>query len=513
LTGPASRWTGGASDGRLAVVTRPIPLRRRVLADLPSSIARPAYDPAAVRPGIVHLGLGGFHRAHMARYTHALMNRDPAALDWGIVGTGLLPADRRMRDALAPQDHLYTLIERDGASETAETIGSLSEVIFAGEDSAGLLDAIARPEIRIVSLTVTEHGYCLDPATKRLAPGHPAIAADLADPARARSAIGILVESFRRRREAGTCPFTALSCDNIQHNGQVLKQAVLDFAGRIDPALARWIEREARFPGTMVDRITPVTHPEDITGLAARHGIADAWPVVSERFTQWVIEDDFVDGRPDWDLVGAQFVADVAPYERMKLRLLNASHLAIAGLGRLIGYETIDETMRDDRIRRYMAALMDRETGPTLLPVPGIDLPAYKAGLIARFANPAIRDTVERVNTDAPLNYLLDPVRDRLAAGESIDLLALGVAAWMRRVRGVDEAGAPIDVRHPLAGTLRERAIEGGSDPAPLLAITSLFGSLGEDDRFVSAVGRHLRAIYASGTASALDACLSAPPA
>jgi len=451
----------------------------------------------------------------MARYTHALMNRSAAALGWGIVGAGLLPADRRIRDALASQDHLYTLVERDGSAETIEIIGSLADIVFAGEDSMALLDAIGRPEIRIVSLTVTEHGYCLDPATKRLAPNHPAIAADLAHPEHPKSAIGILVESYRRRRETGTRPFTALSCDNIQHNGHVLKQAVLDLATLRDPDLTRWIEREARFPSTMVDRITPVTQAGDIADLAARHGIADAWPVVSERFTQWVIEDDFVDGRPDWDTVGAQFVTDVAPYEFMKLRLLNASHLAIAGLGRLIGYETIDETMRDDRIRRYMAALMERETGPTLLPVPGIDLPTYKvdlptykAELIARFANPAIRDTVERVNTDAALNYLLDPVRDRLASEGAIDLLALGVAAWLRRVRGIDEDGAAIDVRHPLAALLREKAIEGGRDPAPLLSITSLFGSLGEDRRFVAAVGRHLAAIYEDGAAGALDACL-----
>lgn len=489
-------------------MTQSIPLSRRTLAGIPPAIGRPAYDPAEVRPGIVHLGLGGFHRAHMARYTHALMNRDAVALGWGIIGAGLLPSDHRMRDALAPQDCLYALVERDGVRETVEIIGSLADVIFAGEDSAALLDAIEKPEIRIVSLTVTEHGYCLDPATKRLAPGHPAIAADLADSERPRSAIGILVESFRRRRDNGDRPFTALSCDNIQHNGHVLKQAVLDFAALRDPSLARWIEGEARFPSTMVDRITPVTQAGDIADLATRHGIADAWPVVSERFTQWVIEDDFADGRPDWDEVGAQFVGDVAPYEFMKLRLLNASHLAIAGLGRLIGCETIDETMRDDRIRRYMTALMDRETGPTLLPVPGIDLPAYKAELIARFANPAIRDTVERVNTDAALNYLLDPVRDRLASDEAIDLLALGVAAWMRRVRGIDETGAAIDVRHPLAATLREKAIEGGGDPIPLLSITSLFGSLGENVRFTAAVGRHLGAIYEHGAAGALDACL-----
>ena len=228
----------------------------------------------------------------------------------------------------------------------------------------------------------------------------------------------------------------------------------------------------------MVDRITPVTRPEDVSDLAARHGVIDAWPVFSETFRQWVIEDDFADGRPAWEAAGAQFVSDVAPYEAMKLRLLNASHLAVSGLGRLIGYRFVDETMRDERLRRYMQALMDRETGPTLPPVSGVDLDAYKAVLIERFANPTIMDTVERVNTDAPINLLLDPIRDRLAAGARIDLLALALAAWMRRVRGVDEAGAAIEVRHPMADTLREKATLGGGDPRPLLGIQPLFGDL-----------------------------------
>jgi mannitol 2-dehydrogenase len=254
----------------------------------------------------------------------------------------------------------------------------------------------------------------------------------------------------------GRRAFTGLSCDNIQHNGQVLKGAVLDFARLREPepvgeGLADWIAREARFPDTMVDRITPATRPGDTAALAVRHGIVDAWPVFAEPFRQWVVADDFADDRPAWERVGVQFVPDVAPYETMKLRLLNASHLAVAGLGRLMGYVFIDETMRDDRIARYMAALMDRETGPTVPSVPGVDLTAYKASLIGRFANPTIKDTVERVNTDAPLNYLIDPIRDRLAAGESIALLALAVAAWIRRMTGVDEAGVPMIIHHPLA--------------------------------------------------------------
>ena len=398
-----------------------------------------------------------------------------------------------------PQDNLYTLVERDSSAEAVTVIGSLADVVFAGESSAALLQAIDRRPIRIVSLTVTEHGYCLNRSTKQLDPDHPLIRRDLAHPEQPSSAIGIVVEAYRRRRDTGAVPFTALSCDNIQHNGTVLREAVLALARLRDPKLADWISENGCFPSTMVDRITPVTAAKDVATLADRYGIVDRWPVFCEPFRQWVIEDRFVAGRPAWEDVGAQFVADVAPYEFMKLRLLNASHLAVASIGRLIGYVTIDEAMADPLIARFMTALMDRETGPTLPAVPGIDLTAYKATLVERFANTAIQDTVERVNTDAPLNVLVDPIRDRLRSGAPVDLLALALAAWLRRVRGEDEQGQPIEVRHPLADTLRAKAIEGGPDPRPLLGMADLFGSIGGDARLVEPVAHWLASLYASG--------------
>ncbi|WP_428486962.1 mannitol dehydrogenase family protein [Rhodopila sp.] len=483
---------------------QPVALNRLNLGHLPSPVWVPRFDPAHVAPGIVHLGLGGFHRAHMARYTHDLMELRPDALAWGIVGAGLMPADRRMRESLAPQDNLYTLVERDATNETVTVIGSLADVVFAGDSSAGLLETIAQPDIRIISLTVTEHGYCLNRSTKQLDPDHALIRQDLVHPEQPSSAIGIVVEAYRRRRDVGLLPFTALSCDNIQHNGTILRQAVLALAGLRDPTLADWIANNGCFPSTMVDRITPVTTEQDIAALAATHGIIDRWPVFCEPFTQWVIEDRFIAGRPMWEAVGAQFVDDVAPYEFMKLRLLNASHLAVAGLGRLAGYVTIDQAMADPLIARYMAALMDRETGPTLPAIPGIDLPGYKTTLIDRFANPAIRDTVERVNSDAPLNVLVDPIRDRLRTGEPVALLALALAAWLRRVRGDDEQGQPIDIRHPLADQLRVKAIEGGPDPRPLLRIEQLFGSSGTDARLVEPVGHWLALLYAKGSRATL---------
>ncbi len=481
-----------------------LPLSRATLERLGPTIRTPGYDLSDLTPGIVHLGVGGFHRAHMARYTHDLMERSPEAQRWAIVGAGLRPADRAMVEALTPQESLYTLIERDGVSETVSVIGSIRRLIYAGETSAELLDAIDEAGVRVVSLTVTEAGYGLNSATKVLDPDNPAIAHDLADPEHPRSAVGVIVEAYRRRMVAGRAAFTALSCDNIQHNGDVLSAAVLAFAARCDSALADWIAAKARFPNSMVDRITPITNPADTADLAARHGVTDNWPAFCETFRQWVIEDDFADGRPAWEAVGAQFVTEVAPYEFMKLRLLNASHLAIAALGRLAGCHFIHEVMEDENLRRYMAALMARETGPTVPPIAGVDLAAYQTELIKRFANPTIRDTVERVNTDAPLNYLLDPIRDRLVAGQAVDLLALGVAAWMRRMRGLDEAGQPIDIRHPLAALLKERAIEGGSDPAPMLAVEALFGDLGRNQAFVATVGRWLANLYEVGAATTL---------
>jgi mannitol-1-phosphate/altronate dehydrogenase len=482
----------------------PVPLSHQNLALLPVGIARPVFAPAHVRPGIVHLGLGGFHRAHMARYTHDLMNIRSDALDWGIIGVGLMPNDRRMQDALAPQNGLYTLVERQDDIESVTVIGSVHDVIFAGESAEAVVNAITSPAVRIVSITVTENGYCLNPATKQLDLTHLSIVHDLAHPELPRSAIGIIVEAYRRRMVAGLPAFTALTCDNIQHNGAVLRGAVLQFAQQRDPRLAIWIEAHASFPGTMVDRITPVTTTDDIGYLASRFGVADRWPVFSELFRQWVIEDNFVQGRPAWELVGAQFADDVAPYEFMKLRLLNASHLAIAGLGRLAGYTYIDETLRDGSLRAYMQALMDRETGPTVPAVPGVDLEVYKAQLLDRFANPKIKDTVERVNTDAPINLLIDPIRDRLKSGADVALLALALAAWMRRVRAQDEGGQPIHVVHPLADLLRVRAIEGGTDPRPLLAITSLFGELSDNQSFVNSLERWLGLLYGTGSKATL---------
>ncbi|MGG5889793.1 mannitol dehydrogenase family protein [Falsiroseomonas sp. HC035] len=483
-----------------------IELSRATLRAVPAAVRTPSYNPAAVRAGIVHLGPGNFHRAHMARYTHDLMERRAEALSWGILGAGLMPTDRRIIEALAPQDGLYTLLERGEGEEGATVIGSLAGLIDAASSPAALLRAMDAPEIRIVSLTVTENGYCVDRATKQLDPQTPAIRADLAAPQAPRSAIGLIVEALRRRRDSGGPAFTAMSCDNIQHNGRVLRDAVLAFAEMRDPALARWISAEAAFPSSMVDRITPGTTEEDRQALAARHGLRDRWPVPCETFRQWVIEDHFAAGRPPWEEVGAQLVPDVGPYEFMKLRLLNASHHTVAGLGRLLGHAHVSDCLADADLAALMRAVMDRETGPTVPPVPGVDLEAYKRSLVARFANPAIRDTPARIVADGSPTILLDPLRDRLRDGLPVDLLALAVAAWMRCAAGEDEAGQPILLRHALAPLLRQRALEGGPDPAPLLSVEAVFGDLGTRPAFVAPLRRWLHALHTTGARRTLVA-------
>lgn len=482
----------------------PLPLNRAALRDLPLGVAGPAHDPAAVRAGIVHLGPGNFHRAHLAGYLHDLMARRADALGWGILGAGLMPGDRGLVEDLAAQDGLYTLVERGGGEERATVIGSLAGTVFAGDSAAALLDAVDAPDVRIVSLTVTEGGYCLDRATRQLDPANPLIRADLENPAAPRSAIGVIVEGLRRRRDARRPAFTALSCDNLQHNGAVLRAAVLALAELRDSALARWIADAGAFPATMVDRITPGTTEDDRAALEARHGLRDRRPVPCEPFRQWVVEDRFADGRPPLEEVGVQVVPDVAPYETMKLRLLNASHHCVSGLGRLLGHPHVSDCLADPDLLALMEAVMERETGPTVPPVPGVDLVAYRRTLVARFANPAIRDTPARIVADGSPSIILDPLADRLRAGMPAPLLSLALAAWMRCMAGEDERGEEIVSRHPLAATLRERARAGGTDPAPMLALTAVFGDLGRQDALTAALRHWLGALHGRGARATL---------
>lgn len=474
-------------------------LSRKMSLSLPAGVVAPRYDLCALTPGIVHIGVGGFQRSHFARYAHDLLEQDSEALNWGIVASGLRASDQPLIGALNRQDGLYTLVERDASGETATLIGSILRAIDASASTSALLAAMAHAEIKIVTITVSEAGYHLDNATKALDLGNIAIRRDIANPREPRTVLGVLVEAFRQRRDAGMPAFTALSCDNIQHNGRVLLAAVLTLAEQVDLDLAAWIASHARFPSSMVDRITPVPTREEIKTLATQTGIADDAAVFSESFRQWVIEDDFADGRPDWSRVGAQLVPDVAPYEAMKLRLLNASHLAIAGLGTLSGYATVEQTMSDPAIRQYMKRLMDIEICPLLAPVPGIDLEKYKVTLVARFANPAIRDTLRRINTDAPINLLLDPLRDALAVDAPIDFLSLGLAAWCLRTSNELLRGETITGANANSELQRHTG-----DPLAILFVKSLFGDVGSNRRFVSTVRLWLDALNDKGVAQVL---------
>ncbi|MBJ9974872.1 mannitol dehydrogenase family protein [Pseudomonas sp. S75] len=455
-------------------------LDRAHLDRLPTSVARPAYGPSQLRHGIVHIGVGGFHRAHQAAYTDALMNLGQAH-DWAICGAGLRSEDRAMRDALAAQDHLYTLYELgDGADTEVRVIGAISAMLLAEDQAQTLLDTLADPAIRIVSLTITEGGYCIDDSTGEFLAHLPAIQQDLATPERPRSVFGFLCQALRRRREAGHRAFTVMSCDNLPHNGRVARQALLAFAERLDPELARWIDEHVSFPNAMVDRITPMTSDAHRRQLAERHGVEDAWPVVCEPFLQWVLEDKFVDGRPAWEKVGVQFTDDVTPYEEMKIKLLNGSHLALTYLGFLQGYRFVHETLADERLRRYMRTFMDQDVTPQLAPVPGIDLAHYKQSLLERFSNRAIADQLERVCSDGSSKFpkFIVPTANRLIAeGRPLDRVALVVAAWALYLGGEDEQGNRYSIPDPRAAQCQARVVQRDGLAARVLGDETIFGT------------------------------------
>ncbi|MBI1218120.1 MAG: mannitol dehydrogenase family protein [Rhodobacteraceae bacterium] len=477
-------------------------LSNATLPRLPAGVRRPSYDRAAARIGIVHLGVGAFHRAHQAVYTEDAM--DAGDTGWAIAGVSLRSPDTR--DALGPQDGLYTVAARSAAGDAFRVIGSLAQLLVAPEDPEAVLALMAAPETRIVSLTVTEKGYCHHPATGTLDEAHPDIVHDLANPTLPRSAVGFLIEALDRRRRAGHAPFTALSCDNLPANGETLARVATRFAALRDPALGDWVAAHVAFPSTMVDRIVPATSAADRAFVAETLGLQDAWPIVTEAFSQWVIEDHFPAGRPAWDRHGATLVADVTPFELTKLRLLNASHSSMAYLGYLAGHETVADAMAAPGFAAFLRTMMDEEITPTLPPLPGFDLEAYKQSLLDRFRNPSLRHRLYQIAMDGSQKLpqrLLGAIRDRLAAGQKFDHLAMGVAAWMRYAAGRDEAGQPIPVQDPLAATIRDR-LAGRTDAAAIhqvgLSLTEVFGAdLPASTAFVATTRSALDRLMADG--------------
>jgi mannitol 2-dehydrogenase len=478
------------------------------LAAISESVPTPSYDRSALSIGIVHFGVGGFHRAHQAMYLDRLMNAGEA-FDWAICGVGVMDADRLMRDALAAQGCLYTLIEKhsDGVYQP-RVIGSIIDYLYAPEDPVAVIERLADEATRIVSLTVTEGGYGIDDTTGEFKPQTPGVAEDLEAGELPRTVFGLVTEAVARRRERGTAPFTVVSCDNLPDNGRLARTAFTSFARLRDPELADWIEREVRFPNSMVDRITPVTTDADRDALRERFGIEDRWPVVCEPFVQWVLQDSFSSPRPPYEQAGVQIVDDVEPYELMKLRLLNASHQALCYLGYLAGYRLVHDVCQDQLFADFLLAYMDREATPTLQPVPGIDLDVYKRQLIERFSNPQVRDTVARLcaeSSDRIPKWLLPVIRHNLKTDGEIDHAVLVVAAWARYAEGVDEEGRPIEVVDRLKDTLMANAARQQEDPLAFVRNRDLFGDLGDEERFTSTFRRYLASLHEHGARATLE--------
>lgn len=466
----------------------------------PSSANLP-YDRSRVTPGIVHLGVGAFCRAHMAVYIDGLLAIDPS---WGIIGASLRRPDTRI--ALAPQDFLYTLAVRGRSGTAVRTIGSLLDILHARTQRDELIAAMTDPRIRIVSLTITENGYCHDPATGALDPHHPDVVHDLAYPGAPVSAAGLILRAIELRRAAGITPFTVLSCDNLPANGETTARILTDLAALRDTSLADYIARAVSFPSSMVDRIVPATTDADRSMVLGATALRDAWPVVTEPFSQWIVEDRFSSGRPPLDRVGVEFVADVRPFEPMKLRMLNGSHSAMAYLGYLAGYELISEVIADPDFRALVHAFMTEEVMGTLHPGLG-DLSGYRDALLERFANPALKHRTWQIAMDGSQKLpqrLLGTIRDRLAAGQPFERAALGVAAWIRYATGLDEQRREIRVSDPLSYRLRCIADASCGVPARLvdgfLGLTEVFGDdLPRSGPLRAALVGHVTALFRLG--------------
>ncbi len=473
------------------------------------SIPVPSYDRSQVKVGIVHFGVGGFHRAHQAMYLDQLMEQGKA-LDWGICGVGVMPFDLKMKEAMQSQDCLYTLVLKapDGSWEP-RILGSIVQYLYAPDDPDAVIEKMADPETRIVSLTVTEGGYNFHPVTGEFDDTNPAVQADLAPGAVPATTFGLITEALVRRRSRGIEPFTVMSCDNIQGNGHMAQEVFAAFARLRDPELGEWVEGNVRFPNSMVDRITPVTTDADRAQISERFGVEDAWPVVCEPFTQWALEDNFSSGRPPLEDVGVQVVPDVMPYELMKLRLLNASHQALCYFGYLAGYRLVHEVAQDQLFANFLLDYMNLEATPTLAPVPGIDLDVYKHQLIERFSNAAVRDTVARLcaeSSDRIPKWLLPVVRENLAAGRDVTLSAAVVASWARYAEGVDELGEPIKVVDRLADTLQQTAAQQRVDPLAFVKNRELFGDLATEPGFTEPYLNALNSLHTAGARATLEA-------
>ncbi len=482
-----------------------VKLSLAALAQLPAGVSKPTYDRSDLRAGIVHIGVGNFHRAHQAVYLNDLFNAG-VDRDWAIVGAGVRDPDVDMREKLKAQDWLTTVVEQEARATTVRVTGAMIDFIKPF-DAAAMLDVLARPAIRIVSLTVTEGGYYISPATQRFDPTHPDIVYDSKHADAPKTAFGLIAAGLTRRRSAGVPPFTVMSCDNIPGNGHVTENAVAGLAELSDPELAQWIRSNVAFPNSMVDRITPATTDRERAILRETHGIEDNWPVFCEEFRQWVVEDKFPAGRPALEKVGVTFTSDVAPYELMKIRILNGGHAAIAYPAGVLDIHFVHEAMEDRQIATFLETLEKREILPVVPPPPQVDLEAYRKKVAERFANPKIGDTISRLCLDGSNRqpkFILPTVRDRLARGASVKGLALVSAMWCRYCYGESESGKIIPPNDPSWDRLQAAAKPARSDPRTFLAMRDIFGELADNPTYVEAFSGALSALWANGVRATL---------
>lgn len=478
-------------------------------ADLPAAVA-PGYDRSRVHAGIVHVGVGGFHRSHEAMYVDRLLASGETT--WGICGVGTQPADRRMQQVLTEQDCLYSLLlKHPGGHRDARVLGAIVDYRYAPDDPGRVVDRVASGDTKIVSLTITEGGYQVDLGTRTFQPAEPAVLLDLEPGAVPSTVFGLVVAGLAARRSRGAGGLTILSCDNIPNNGEVARAAFTGFAERRDASLADWMHSNVSFPNSMVDRITPATTAADVATVHELLGVEDHWPVVAEPFHQWVLEETPAAQRPPWEQVGVQIVDDVGPYELMKLRLLNAGHQAIAYLGYLAGYRHTDEVCADPVFRQFLLDYMEREATPTLPPVPGVDLDVYRRTLVERFANRQVRDMLTRLcaeSSDRIATFLLPVIDEQIRSGGELTRAALVVAAWARYAEGLDEQGQPIVVVDRLLELVRTAAAEQRADPVAFLRGIPALRPLAEQPRFVEAFTTHLRMLHELGARSTVSALL-----
>lgn len=464
---------------------------------------RPSYDRSKLRSHSVHIGVGGFHRAHQAVYLDNLLERG-AVSDWGECGMGVMTHDAAIRDALREQDYLYTVLERSADAQTARIIGAIIDFSLAPEDPENALERLAHDDTQLVSLTITEGGYFVDEGTGEFSHNNPAIQHDVHEPNSPITSLGFLTAALKLRRDRGLAPFTVMSCDNLQGNGHVARKVLLGLAELQDPVLYRWIADNVAFPNSMVDRITPATTAADREQLQSDFGVNDAWPVVTEPFLQWVIEDTFCNARPPWEEVGAEIVTDVLPYELMKIRLLNASHMAMAYLGALAGHTFAHDVMQDPIFEIFIKAFMDEVT-PVVPLIPGTSIPSYKGTLIKRFANPTINDRIARLCSEGSAKmpkFVLPSVVELAKRRNSTRLLSLVIAAWIKYLQSsTDELGNSIEVIDARSDELKRAAKSTGDNPRSFVAMKSLFGpACFSEPAFANDVEAALKSLNTIGT-------------